>query len=78
MLPTRRRALGALASGLFASTAYGQKNPPDIVAGIPVNYDEARVGTYSYRRPGSRSCKRSVMLCTPADTGPFRQTGMCI
>jgi hypothetical protein len=100
MLPTRRQALGALGSGLFASAAYGQKNSPDTVAGIPVNYEEARVGTYTLPDPltlnngkrvgdatgyrpdaggqGSRSCTRSVILCTPADTGPFRQIGMCI
>jgi hypothetical protein len=47
MLTTRRQALGAIASGLFASSAYSQKNPPDVVAGIPVNYDEARVGAYT-------------------------------
>ena len=51
MLPTRRQALGALGSGLFASTACGQKNPPDTVAGIPVNYDEALVGTYMLPDP---------------------------
>ena len=51
MLPTRRQALGALGSGLFASAAYGQKNSPDAVAGIPVNYEEARVGTYTLPDP---------------------------
>jgi hypothetical protein len=51
MLPTRRQALGAIASGLFVSTANSQKNPPDSVAGIPVNYDEAQVGTYKLPDP---------------------------
>jgi (4-O-methyl)-D-glucuronate---lignin esterase len=47
MLPSRREALSAITSGLFISAAHAQKNPPDEVAGIPVNYDEARVGTYT-------------------------------
>jgi hypothetical protein len=52
MLVTRRHAIGALASGLVLSTARAQEtNPPKVVAGIPVNYDEALVGTYTLPDP---------------------------
>jgi hypothetical protein len=36
---------------LYACTAFSQKAPPDTVAGIPVNYDEDKVGTYSLPDP---------------------------
>src|SRR5882757_6450399 len=38
----------AVSAGLVAlcAVAWGQ-NPPSVVAGIPVNYDEAKVGTYT-------------------------------
>lgn len=52
MLLTRRRAVGSLASGLILSRSLAQStNPPTSVAGIPVNYDEARVGTYTLPDP---------------------------
>jgi hypothetical protein len=52
MLLTRRHAIGSLASGLVLSTARAQDtNPPKVVAGIPVNYDEALVGTYTLPDP---------------------------
>jgi hypothetical protein len=35
----------------FGSAAYGQQPPPDKVAGIPVNYDETKVGTYTLPNP---------------------------
>jgi len=35
----------------FVSAAYSQKPPPDMVAGIPVNYDETKVGTYTLPDP---------------------------
>ena len=47
MLVTRREAAIGLTAGLIGPAVYGQKKPPDIVAGIPVNYDEGRVGTYT-------------------------------
>lgn len=51
MLSTRRQALGTIASSLFASSVYSQNKPPDVVAGIPVNYDEARAGAYTLPDP---------------------------
>lgn len=49
---TRRQAVGSLASGLIVSTIGGQTaNPPSSVAGIPANYDEALVGSYSLPNP---------------------------
>jgi hypothetical protein len=51
MFLTRRQAFGTIASGLFAARAFPQQKPPDVVAGIPVNYDETRVGTYTLPDP---------------------------
>ncbi len=61
---SRREALGSLAYGLAFSAAHAQtthapsaaqasteKAPPSVVAGIPVNYDESRVGTYTLPDP---------------------------
>ncbi|MGB7152211.1 MAG: hypothetical protein WBD45_23835, partial [Terriglobales bacterium] len=33
--------------GLPASAMRAMQTPPSVVAGIPVNYDEAKVGTYT-------------------------------
>jgi len=44
----------------FISVAYGQKPPPDVVAGIPVNYDEAKVGTYTLPDPLTLSNGKKV------------------
>jgi hypothetical protein len=35
-----------LSAAWFAIAAFGQSAPPAVVAGIPVNYDEAKVGSY--------------------------------
>lgn len=52
MLLTRRQAVGSLASALVLPAIEGQRtNAPEVVAGIPVNYDEARVGTYTLPDP---------------------------
>jgi hypothetical protein len=52
MLITRRRAIETMGSGLLLSSAHGQStNAPETVAGIPVNYDETRVGTYTLPDP---------------------------
>src|ERR1700728_418899 len=41
-----------IACGAFAQTAPPTPKPsPDVVAGIPVNYDEAKVGTYTLPDP---------------------------
>src|SRR5215470_1570551 len=37
---------------VFGATAVAQQSkPPDVVAGIPVNYDEAKVGNYTLPDP---------------------------
>ncbi len=42
-----KSAVGLVMLLILASPLYGQNNtPPDTVAGIPVNYDEAKVGRY--------------------------------
>lgn len=41
-----RRSVSAGLAVALCVTAWGQ-NPPGVVAGIPVNYDEAKVGTYT-------------------------------
>ncbi|MGH9666736.1 MAG: acetylxylan esterase [Bryobacteraceae bacterium] len=52
MLFTRRQVLGSVASAIVLPAAEGQRtNAPDTVAGIPVNYDEERVGTYTLPDP---------------------------
>jgi len=52
MLLTRRRWAGAVGSGFYLSRAFGQSNnAPENVAGIPVNYDESRVGQYTLPDP---------------------------
>jgi hypothetical protein len=47
------KIIAALTSGLLLSgcVAHGQNAPRSEVAGIPVNYDESRVGTYSLPDP---------------------------
>ena len=48
----RRLPLAALAAALVAAPpARAQNAPPAVVAGIPVNYDEAKVGTYTLPDP---------------------------
>ncbi|MGH9351005.1 MAG: acetylxylan esterase [Terriglobia bacterium] len=49
----RRFSSVVVALILSCCAAYGQapKSPPSVVAGIPVNYDEARVGTYTLPNP---------------------------
>lgn len=44
-------ALLCLASSLFSTNAFCQNAPPTVVAGIPVNYDEALVGSYTLPDP---------------------------
>jgi hypothetical protein len=41
----------ATGAGLLHAPAHGQANAPEVVAGIPVNYDEALVGTYTLPDP---------------------------
>lgn len=45
------RSVILVASILLASSTYCQNPPPSVVAGIPVNYDEAKVGTYTLPDP---------------------------
>ena len=40
-----------IAISLINSLIYSQQKPPDTVAGIPVNYNEAKVGTYTLPDP---------------------------
>ena len=40
-----------LSVALFAIAAFGQNPPPAVVAGIPVNYDEAKIGSYTLPDP---------------------------
>ena len=40
-----------IATILLYSIGYSQQKPPDTVAGIPVNYNEAKVGTYTLPDP---------------------------
>src|SRR3954463_8806564 len=40
-----------IATILLCSIGYSQQNPPDPVAGIPVNYKEEKVGTYTLPDP---------------------------
>ena len=42
-----------------AASAQTEKAPPSEVAGIPVNYDEARVGTYTLPDEGGASLRGS-------------------
>ncbi|HLH20573.1 MAG TPA: hypothetical protein VKX45_25320 [Bryobacteraceae bacterium] len=42
---------------LVCSAALGQQPPPSVVAGIPVNYDEALVGNYTLPELGARDLK---------------------
>jgi hypothetical protein len=51
MLHFCRTILTILVSVFFVSSAYTQKPPPDMVAGIPVNYDETKVGSYTLPDP---------------------------
>lgn len=52
MLLTRRELGAALSSGLTLSRAFAQSaNAPENVAGIPVNYDESKVGQYTLPDP---------------------------
>src|SRR3954464_1610075 len=52
MLLTRRQWARAAGSGFYLSRAFGQSNnAPENVAGIPVNYDESRVGQYTLPDP---------------------------
>lgn len=52
MLLTRRELAAAVGSGLTLSRAFAQStNAPENVAGIPVNYDESKVGQYTLPDP---------------------------
>ena len=55
VMPLRSRyPLLALAAMLSAGAAHAQPQPPATpapIAGIPVNYDEAKVGNYTLARP---------------------------
>ncbi len=52
MLLTRRELAAALGSGFTLSRAVAQStNAPENVAGIPVNYDESKVGQYTLPDP---------------------------
>jgi hypothetical protein len=46
-----KNTLLALAFVSLASAAFSQKPPPDKVAGIPVNYDETKTGSYTLPDP---------------------------
>jgi hypothetical protein len=49
---TRREVAAAFSSGLYLSRAFAQSaNAPENVAGIPVNYDESKVGKYTLPDP---------------------------
>ncbi|WP_240676065.1 alpha/beta hydrolase family protein [Botryobacter ruber] len=48
----------------YSSASYGQGNPPTKVAGIPVNYDEAQVGTYTL--PDPLTLQNGKKVTTPA------------
>ena len=47
----RTPAQAAPAQAAPAQTAPPQPAPPSVVAGIPVNYDESKVGTYTLPDP---------------------------
>ncbi|HJZ81272.1 MAG TPA: hypothetical protein VKD91_13035, partial [Pyrinomonadaceae bacterium] len=49
--PSKQSFLALLILSLFGATGQTQNAPPTNVAGIPVNYDEARVGTYTLPDP---------------------------
>ena len=46
-----KSAVILLTATICCSVAFGQNPPPAVVAGIPVNYDEALVGTYTLPDP---------------------------
>src|SRR5436309_1508592 len=52
MLLTRRELAAAIGSGLTLSRTFAQSiSAPENVAGIPVNYDESKVGQYTLPDP---------------------------
>src|ERR1019366_7330922 len=51
MLGKLRKVSSAMTRSACAALAQADKPPAAVVAGIPVNYDEARVGTYTLPGP---------------------------
>ena len=55
-----KRLYLTIAITLVYSLVYSQQKPPDTVAGIPVNYNEAKVGTYTLPDPLTMSDGKKV------------------
>ena len=50
-MSTKHLAITLLVASLALVTVKTQNAPPTVVAGIPVNYDEAQVGNYTLPDP---------------------------